>query len=72
LQILEHPLWELPEKKDEDGNVIWRPPAEKIRNLYVIGIDGIDIGAAQTSKNTKSPSDFCLTVFKRAYGLGEP
>jgi hypothetical protein len=29
---------------DEEGNVTWRPPADKIRDLYVIGIDGIDIG----------------------------
>lgn len=72
LKILEHPIWTLSEKKDEDGKVIWRPPNEKIRNLYVIGIDGIDIGAAQTSENTKDPSDFCLVVFKRAYGLEEP
>lgn len=72
LRILEHPIWTLQEKKDEEGKVIWRPPSEKINNLYVIGIDGIDIGAAQTSENTKSPSDFCLTVYKRAYGLQEP
>lgn len=72
IQILEHPLWTLPAKKDENGKVIWAPPTEKIRNLYVIGIDGIDIGSAQTSQNTKDPSDFCLTVYKRAYGLEEP
>jgi hypothetical protein len=40
--------------------------------LYVIGIDGIDIGKMQTSENTKDPSDFCLVVYKRAYGLAEP
>jgi len=51
---------------------MWNPPTEKINNLYVIGIDGIDIGKAQTSENTKDPSDFCLTVFKRAYGIEEP
>ncbi len=72
LKILEHPIWTLPEKKDEDDRVIWRPPNEKIRNLYVIGIDGIDIGSAQTSENTKDPSDFCLVVFKRTYGIEEP
>lgn len=72
LKILEHPLWTLPEKKDETGKVIWTPPNEKIRNLYVIGIDGIDIGAAQTSEYTKDPSDFCLVVYKRVYGLAEP
>jgi hypothetical protein len=40
--------------------------------LYVIGIDGIDIGANQTSEYTKDPSDFCLVVKKRAYGLDDP
>ena len=72
LQILEHPIWTLPPIEDENGKVIWRPPTEKVRNLYVIGIDGIDIGAAQTSEATKDPSDFCLVVYKRAYGMEEP
>ena len=71
IKILEHPLWTLPVKKDEDGNVIWTPP-DRIKNLYVIGIDGIDIGSGQTSENTKNPSDFCLVVKKRVYGLDEP
>ncbi len=71
IKILEHPLWTLPEKRDENGNVIWRPP-DKIRDLYVIGIDGIDIGKSQTSSATKDPSDFCLTVYKRTYGISEP
>lgn len=72
IKILEHPLWMLPEKKDEKGNIIWTPPKEKINNLYIIGIDGIDIGSGQTSENTKDPSDFCLVVKKRVYGLSEP
>lgn len=72
IKILEHPIWSLPEKRDENGKVIWTPPAEKIRNLYVIGIDGIDIGKSQTSDYTKDPSDFCLTVLRRAYGTSEP
>ena len=72
LQILEHPIWTLPPIEDEKGKVTWRPPTEKVRNLYVIGIDGIDIGAAQTSEATKDPSDFCLVVYKRAYGMEEP
>ena len=71
IKILEHPLWTLPVKKDEDGNVVWTPP-DRIKNLYVIGIDGIDIGSGQTSENTKNPSDFCLVVKKRVYGLDEP
>ena len=72
IKILEHPIWTLPEKRDENGKTIWTPPSEKIRDLYVIGVDGIDIGAAQTSEATKNPSDFCLVVFKRVYGLDEP
>ena len=50
---------------------MWTPP-DRIKNLYVIGIDGIDIGSGQTSENTKNPSDFCLVVKKRVYGLDEP
>lgn len=72
IKILEHPIWMLPEEKDETGKVIWSPPTEKLRNLYVIGIDGIDIGSGQTSEYTKDPSDFCLVVYKRVYGLDEP
>lgn len=72
VKILERPVWELPPKKDEYGKVIWEPPIDKVRNLYVIGVDGIDIGKLQTSDSTKDPSDFCLTVYKRAYGMQEP
>ena len=72
LQILEHPIWTLEPVKDEEGKVVWSPPADKLNNLYVIGIDGIDIGKSQTSEYTKDPSDFCLVVYKRAYGLEEP
>lgn len=72
IKILEHPLWTLPSRKDEHGKIIWNPPQEKIKNLYVIGIDGIDIGSGQTSEYTKDPSDFCLIVFKRVFGLDAP
>lgn len=72
IKILEHPIWTLSERKDEEGKVIWKPPVDKIRDLYVIGIDGIDIGKSQTSEYTKDPSDFCLVVYKRAYGMEEP
>lgn len=72
IKILEHPIWTLPPVEDENGKVTWRPPTEKVRNLYVIGIDGIDIGKSQTSDATKDPSDFCLVVYKRAYGIEEP
>lgn len=59
VQILEPPLWET------DGG-------DKIDDLYVAGIDGIDIGKAQTSSSTKDPSDFCIVIKKRAYGLSQP
>lgn len=72
IKILEHPIWTLSDKYDENGKLIWSPPKDKIRNLYVIGIDGIDIGSSQTSEYTKNPSDFCVTVYKRAYGMNEP
>lgn len=72
IKILEHPVWTLPPEKDpETGNII-REQVGEIRGLYVIGIDGIDIGASQTSDYTKDPSDFCLVVKKRVYGIGEP
>ena len=72
IKILEHPIWTLsPEKDPESGNII-REQVGEIRGLYVIGIDGIDIGASQTSEYTKDPSDFCLVVKKRVYGMGEP
>lgn len=58
VQIIEHPI------KDEDGNVP--------RNLYVAGIDGIDLGGEDTSEQTKDPSNFCVVVKKRTYGLSEP
>lgn len=72
LKILEHPLWTLEPLKDEETGEIVRPKVEEMRGLYVIGIDGIDIGASQTSEYTKDPSDFCLVVLKRAYGMEGP
>jgi hypothetical protein len=43
-----------------------------MNDLYVAGIDGIDIGANQTSSNTKEASDFCITILRRAHGLKDP
>ena len=57
--ILEHPVWE---EKDQ----------AVIRNLYVSGIDGIDIGASETSLQTRDPSKFCTTIKRRVYGMSEP
>ena len=83
LQILEHPIWsdlyreqqnkereeaaKAGKKYEEDTQVY-----EEMRDLYIAGVDGVDIGAAQTSKQTKDPSDFCIVIMKRAFGMQEP
>ena len=59
VHILEHPVWE------SEGQ-------EKVNNLYVAGIDGIDIGASETSSETRDPSKFCTLVKRRVYGMSEP
>lgn len=71
VQILEHPIWMLPPEKDENGNII-REAMSEMRNLYVAGIDSIDIGGKDTSELTKDPSDFCIVIKKRAFGNSEP
>ena len=83
LQILEHPIWsdlyreqqnkerqkaESSGKNYEEDTQIY----ETMQDLYIAGIDGIDIGKAQTSKDTKDPSDFCIVIKKRAFGMQEP
>lgn len=71
VHILEHPVWMLPPEKDEDGNIV-REATPEMRNLYVAGIDSIDIGGKDTSVLTKDPSDFCIVIKKRAFGNQEP
>lgn len=83
LQILEHPIWsdlyreqqnkerqkaEAAGKNYEEDTQVY----ETMQDLYIAGIDGIDIGQAQTSKDTKDPSDFCIVIKKRAFGMQEP
>lgn len=58
VHVLEQPI------VDKSGNVP--------RNLYVAGIDGIDMGGEDTSDNTRDPSSFAVIVFKRAVGLEPP
>lgn len=58
IYILEHPV------HDENN--------ANINNLYVAGIDGIDIGALETSKETRDPSKFATVIKKRLYGMNEP
>lgn len=56
--ILEHP------RETEDH--------KQINNLYVAGIDGIDIGALETSVETRNPSKFATVIKRRIYGMQEP
>lgn len=81
VKILEHPVWseiykeqmEQKKKKAEAEGVEFQIPTYKeMKDLYVAGIDGIDIGANDTSKKTKNPSDFCITIKRRIFGLNEP
>ena len=81
VQILEHPVWsdlykeqiEKQKKKAEEQGIDFETPVyTEMNDLYVAGIDGIDIGAAQTSKETRDPSDFCIVIKRRAFGLNEP
>ncbi len=58
ITILEHPI----EGENKSG----------YRNLYVAGIDGIDLGQEDTSNATRDPSDFCVVVKKRTFGISEP
>lgn len=69
VHILEHPVWSDLYKAEhmEDGT-----DYSEMNNLYVAGIDSIDIGQADTSVNTDNPSKFCICIKKRAFGLQEP
>lgn len=79
--ILEHPVWtdlykqsmyKKQEEAEENGEVLDITIYSEMHDLYVAGIDGIDIGANQTSSNTKDPSDFCITILRRVHGLKDP
>lgn len=70
VHILEHPVWtDLYQSTLEEGE---ERSYDEMNNLYIAGIDSIDIGAKDTSENTDNPSKFCITIKKRAFGLGEP
>lgn len=56
--ILEHP------EISEDGT--------EYKNLYVGGIDSIDIGQKDTATTTDKVSDFCIVIKKRILGMKEP
>lgn len=60
--ILEHPL-------QSENNVGYR-------NLYVGGIDSIDIGSDDSAQSKKddaaTASQFCITIKKRIFGMSDP
>ena len=81
VKIIEHPIWsdiyksnmqKEKSKAEEEGREFEAPIYKEMDNLYVAGIDGIDIGKNQTSETTKDASDFCITIKRRAFGLNEP
>lgn len=58
VQILEHPA------KDENNNTA--------KNMYIAGIDGIDLGQEDTSEQTRDPSKFAVVILKRTSGIETP
>lgn len=82
-------VWEITRDSERTGKVIWRddPKGNIIvkeepilgesghgyRNLYVGGIDSIDIGEKDTATLDKNKlSDFCIVIKKRTLGLETP
>lgn len=81
VHIVEHPIWsdlyneqqqKLKQKYEEQGQDFEIKSYKEMDDLYVAGIDGIDIGANQTSATTKDASDFCIVILKRAFGMNDP
>lgn len=68
VQIIEHPIW-TQVSYDEQGNEL---KYEKMNGLYVAGIDSIDLGMEDTSALTKDPSNFCIVIKRRQFGLKDP
>lgn len=68
VQIIEHPIW-TQVSYDEEGNEL---KYEKVNGLYVAGIDSIDLGMEDTSALTKDPSNFCIVIKRRQFGLKDP
>lgn len=68
VQIIEHPIW-AQVSYDEEGNEL---KYEKMNGLYVAGIDSIDLGMEDTSALTKDPSNFCIVIKRRQFGLKDP
>ena len=83
IYILQHPLWEISQgtdyepdeseeeykaRKELEGSVSFN----KMSNLYVAGIDGIDLGQQDTSEETKNPSKMCTVIKRRVHGMKNP
>lgn len=58
IQLLEHPML------SSEGT--------EYNNLYVGGIDSIDIGTADSTGTDRKPSQFCIVIKKRNFGLQDP
>lgn len=67
VKIVEHSRGKIqmvePPKRDEDGS--------PFKNLYVIGIDAIDMGKKDSSTD-KDVSDYCIIVYRRQFGVESP
>ena len=59
IKLIEHPLIS---KESPDGYT----------NLYVAGIDSIDIGSGDSTGTDRNPSEFCIVIKKRTFGLDDP
>ena len=83
IYILQHPLWEISSGQDyepdeDEEQYKGRKEIEeqvsynKMNNLYVAGIDGIDLGQQDTSEQTRNPSKMCTTIKRRIHGMKAP
>lgn len=82
IHILEHPIWtseyqaqqEELRKAAERLGQNYEPSVytSELNNLYVAGIDSIDIGMEETSDNTDNPSKFAIIILKRQFGVQDP
>ena len=81
--ILQHPLWEIqrgedfePDESEEEyqnrKEMEEQVTYNKMNNLYVAGIDGIDLGQQDTSDQTRNPSKMCTTIKRRIHGMKAP
>ena len=83
IYILQHPLWEInrgedfePDESEEEyqnrKEMEEQVTYSKMNNLYIAGIDGIDLGQQDTSDQTKNPSKMCTAIKRRIHGMKAP